>query len=360
MNSPLDSFQTNNRYSAETGLPGEMDYHLRSMAPMTLGGLFDDAYILYKKHFLTLALVVAIIYLPIQIILHACVNIWLNPLGTYLSIDKKALDDPILALVNGGAYCLTGIPSSGYPGIISLLTSYILTGPIAIAIGNLTLGKPITISTSYRSFIGLSGKLILNWILMVFLGSIIFWTVSMFLLIPSTLTPFSMLFLPISLTLAIVLTFAPLTYWFALVPPIIALENVSLFKAMSRNSALVKNSNFRRCWFATLFVPSITYGLQILMLFSVTSFINALNIDSWLRFLLSSLLISLVSFIFQPYAMIFTTLLYFDVRIRTECLDIRFLVDQLPSMEEYVKSQHQPTAPENPVPMQNHPGATPR
>ena len=119
------------------------------------------------------------------------------------------------------------------------------------------------------------------------------------------------------------------TSLFGFAPPLIALENQTVIGAISRNIHLTGGKQYRRVVTAFALLPIVTFGLQILILFSAQSFVEALKWPSWAGFVLSTALASLIAFFFQPYWMIFVTVLYFDCRIRKEGLDVRYLADNL-------------------------------
>src|SRR6266536_2793813 len=77
------------------------------LLPQPLGRLFDEAFDLYKNHFAALALVVAILFIPTQIVLHAIENLWLIPLSNQIRADSGSPDfglifgTALLSLFNG-------------------------------------------------------------------------------------------------------------------------------------------------------------------------------------------------------------------------------------------------------------------
>jgi hypothetical protein len=54
------------------------------LLPRPMSAVFDEAFDLYKQHFFLLALIVATLYIPTQIILHGLETQWLRPLLTRL------------------------------------------------------------------------------------------------------------------------------------------------------------------------------------------------------------------------------------------------------------------------------------
>ena len=118
-----------------------------ALVPQTLAGIFDGAFDIYKRHFVMLALIVAVVFIPTQVFLHAASNLWLRPLSINFRGDAR---DPIQTLQIMLLAFFLGVPTYGIPGFLSLLTSFMASGPVAVAVANILLKRPVTIASAYR------------------------------------------------------------------------------------------------------------------------------------------------------------------------------------------------------------------
>jgi len=320
----------------------------------TVGGLFDSAFDLYKSHFATLALIVACVFIPTQVILHAAGNLWLKPIMTQIN---SANPDPIVVLQVAGLGLLIGAPQFGVPGYLSLLTSFMASGPVAVAVANILVGRPLSVAAAYRRAVPVFWRLFGVWNLIVVLFVLTFIVVAIALMILLTLVAIALtqtlIFLKINpnifgspeMSVVIVILMIVLPYLtscafasklFVFAPPLVGLENLTVLGAVERNSLLVSRKHFRRIFLTVTLLPIVTFSLQMLILASAASVVEALKWPAWADFVVSTGLSSLINFFFQPYWMIFITLLYFDTRVRQEGLDVRYLADNLPMLDAFL------------------------
>lgn len=310
-------------------------------ASQSLGGIFDTAFDLYKQHFATLALIVACVYIPTQVALHAAGNLWLRPL---LPQFNSTQPDFLVFIKTFSLAFLIGVPQSGVPGYISLLTSFLSSGPLSFAVGNLLLRRSVDVPTAYRRALPMFGRLFCIWTLFFLLFFVIFWVVFtafffLLVLVAAALSglgsgadsQIGVVFVIVMLIVPYFVSVLAGTMLFGFTPPLIALENQTIIGAISRNIRITSGKQFRRVALAFVMLPVVTFGLQIITLISAQSFVEALKWPSWAGFVLNTGLSSLIGFFFQPYWMVFVTALYFDCRIRKEGLDVRFLADNLPA-----------------------------
>jgi hypothetical protein len=120
-------------------------------------------------------------------------------------------------------------------------------------------------------------------------------------------------------------------YFFTFLPPLVAIEGVTLSTAMNRTSQLIGRKLFWRAWAAISCLPLLTFGLQFLTIWGISSLVALFKLPTWLHFLSSATIACVIGCFFQPYWMVFLTLFYFDARMRREGLDIRILAARLPA-----------------------------
>ncbi len=324
----------------------------------TVGGVFDSAFDLYKSHFTTLALIVACVFIPTQVILHAAGNLWLKPLMAGMN---QAEMDPFAALQVAALAAITGAPQYGVPGYLSLMTSFMASGPVAVAVASILVGRPVSVGSAYRRAGPVMGRLFGIWNLLFVLFFVVaiavlmaLWLVTALVvyilvslhLVTGALSAFEtgLVFVILMIVLPYIAGCALSSVLFAFAPPIVGLENLTIMGAVERNSRLVSRKYFWRVCLTVTMLPIVTFGLQALILLSAGSVVEALHWPAWALFVVGTGLSSLISFFFQPYWMIFITLLYFDLRVRQEGLDVRYLADNLPELDPLLGPPAPPAA----------------
>ena len=126
----------------------------------SVGGIFDSAFDLYKRNFGTLALIVACVFVPTQVLLHAAGNLWLRPLMAQFNRANPEFFSTLQIFLLG---TLIGAPQAGLPGYISLLTSFMAGGPVAVAVANILVGRPLTVGGAYRRAVPVFWRLFWTW-----------------------------------------------------------------------------------------------------------------------------------------------------------------------------------------------------
>ena len=313
----------------------DQESSLSVFAPQSLSGVFDEAFDLYKRHFGLLAMIAAIIYIPTQALAYAVSNLLYRPIAAQAALNSESdFASAFLTLILG---FLIGAPQSGLPGYLPLLLSYIASGPVSKAVNSLVLGEISTVKQAYQHSVALLFRLFFAWglfsLIVVALG-VVSWVLIFFLYILvlllmstaglATVAPEIAVFVLILLIVApyfLITAFG--AQFFAFVGPLMAIEKLGISGALIRSAQLVRKGLFSRTWMALSLLPLVIYGLQLLILQSSTSFANSLNLPSVAEFVLLTGFSNAVCFFFQPYWMIFLTLLYYDFRIRKEALDIR-------------------------------------
>lgn len=316
------------------------------LLPQSLGSLFDAAFDLYKRHFSTLGMIVALIFIPVQIVLHIVATIWLRPLIAQIAANPSNTDygQNILAITIG---FFTGSPGNGIPGFLTLYASFLVSGPASLAAAHLYLGIPISVRAAYSGAFKSMYRLFWAWLLFLFVfvgvglsaAFVILFAAAMIIGalsaagIPARFfsgPEISVILIIVSILIPYLLSCMVSAQFFSFVPSLIAVERLSISNAMTRNSQLVGRAFIWRVFAAVLALPVVIFGLQAMILFSASSVVEALKWPSWAGFIMSTGLAGIISFFLQPYWMIFLMMLYFDCRFRREGLDIRIMADRVP------------------------------
>jgi hypothetical protein len=308
-----------------------------ALLPQTLGGVFDEAFDLYKRHFVTLALIVAVIHLPTQMIL----NLLSYSLRQTLGPEGFRSGSPDVGAVLGAMFTLF------FYFLIAVASLIIATGPIASAISDIYLGRPTSLRRAYRGALKHGLRLLGGWAIVslvfigvYFLAALVVGMVVFLLMLAlglmngamqNDIGGFAVLLLMLCIyILPYLISWAVIARFFIFTTQLIVLEGLSVSEIPARNALLVGKTRFWRTFAAVFFLPIVTFGLQALIQYSTLAALRLLHLPPLPQFLAQTAVGSAVGFFFQPYWMIFLTLLYYDYRVRREGLDVRLLSAGLP------------------------------
>ena len=304
----------------------------------SLAGIFDGAFDLYKRHFFTLAVIVAVVVIPLQIGLHAVSDIYLVPIAKSIEGKEEFTDAaPILAL--GFASLFTGNPVEGVPGILSFLALVFVSAPVTVAVEQLYAGRSISVREAYLRAAPTQLALLGAWMLIALAMLFILFVSVIVLSVVLGITLLNALrFMPeVAVVLfALIATLLPyigmcaiLAQFFFFTTPLMVLEKQSFAAAISRNAQLVGKSRFLRVWLAAVCLPLVVFGLRALILSAVGEVIEVLSLPPFPAFLAKTAFASAIHFFFEPYWMLVVSLLYFDSRISREGYDVQILSENL-------------------------------
>lgn len=305
----------------------------------SIGGVFDLAFDIYRKHFSPLLTTVAVLLLPMQTLLYLLANAWLKPLSVF--VDSHADDAGASMLLIGGGM-LIGYPQAGIPGLLSLLLLAVASAPVAAAIADIYRGKAPSWPDCYRRVYPQIPGVLMGWlnVVLAFVAVLVFSSIICFIILMIALlalqnkvpeTVYTVIVL-IMLILPYLLGMTLIAFTFGFTTPLIVLEDIPLTLIPFRNRQLVNKRRAFSTWAAIVFLPIVFFIVQALMLISIDSCLNLFSLWPNLRFLIETALTGMLIVFLQPYLLIFINVLYFDFRIQRDCLDIRLLMAQCPSM----------------------------
>jgi hypothetical protein len=275
-----------------------------SLRPLGTGELLDRAVRLYRRHFLTFIGIIAIVQVPL-VLLQTGFSL-LTIQGVTGASDFS--DTTFLA----------GSIGSMVLAILSLLlVSSLGTAALTRAIANSYLGQPVTLAGAYRQ-IGKSWLVLVLALLLIFLLGIL---LSLWWLIPCIGW-----FTGLGMLLYLSLVISPLT------APTVVLEKQRARAAVRRAWDLSR----RRFWpvvgfVSVLFIFNLIFTtvpallVSFLLEFGMDSAMGSFAQQQMVSTLVSSLTTLVFSLIFLPFQLTAMTLLYFDLRIRTEGFDLALL-----------------------------------
>ncbi len=268
-----------------------------SRRPMTFTflELLDRTFRLYRENFLTIVGLVAIVSIPITLI-----NLFLNPVSYSLLTNQTS----VLGRTNSnGTQILTSIL-----GIVQVVLIY---APITYIASEYLFNHKVSIGEAFRGtrhrFLKMGCGIIL---LGIFIGIVALLAAVLVIAIPPALALFGILIYIIAGA-------------FSVFFQVLTLEDIGASAAVTRSFILGK----RRFWtvvglaivlgIISLIVGSILGGSVAVL---VTSTTPGRNYNT--QFLLITFLSSLISIFITPISPIAFTLLYYDIRTRSEGLDI--------------------------------------
>ena len=281
---------------------------LATLRPLHLGELLDRAIRLYRANFLTFVGIIALVYVPLMILQSASSVLMSSSIvGDFSTPDQ---------IFTNAAYWI-GLLSTGILSLAQfVLVQGVAMGALTRAVADNYLGRKTGIVDAYRgigkSWMSLLGALLFIILLVVVVG--IWW-----------LVPCIGWFTGLGMLAFLGFVINPL------VPAVVVLENQGAVAAVRRAWNLAR----RRFWpvvgyvfilslFSLLVVngPSAVANLILLQVFQ--SFSNS-GTDLILTAVLQSLVGLVFLLIYYPLQMTAFTLIYLDLRVRTEGLDLALL-----------------------------------
>ena len=279
---------------------GEGGIRLR---PMGIGDILDETFRLYRRHFLSFVIAMAVVAVPLAL-LSAAFNV---TIGAVVTPGR----DP--TLTQGLTIFAAALPLALASGL-----GYLLSGGAAVRLtSDAALGRPLDVGAAYRDALGR--------VLPLF-GAGFLAAVAVGLLAITCLG------LPFAIYLGV---------GWSLNPQIVVLERAGSGAALRRSAALVKENRWRV--FGTIFLISLLVGILV-------------NIPSGIVGLIAGALVAVAEFPGEQYLLqlvnafmsavgqsllgaIFwmtSTLLYFDLRVRKEAFDLEQLT---------ARAEEQPSSP---------------
>jgi hypothetical protein len=262
----------------------ERPFPLRQMG---IGELIDAAVKLYRRDWLALMGIVAIVLVPITFL-----EFWITQaiVGAGLAATPTVSDEATIQFL---------IVTLVFFAIQFLIVQPFLVAAVARAAADAYLGERVSIGRTYRYALGKLPAIL--WITI--LTSILTLIGFILLIIPGIIA-----FVRLSLT-----------------PPVVIVEDVRGTRAVGRSWRLTKGHFWRLL--GALILSGLIAGVGALIITIPTEFIAlALGPSGWPVSALGSVLASILV---TPFSMLIVVLLYFDLRIRKEGFDIEVMAQEL-------------------------------
>jgi hypothetical protein len=274
--------------------------------PLSLGELLDQAIGLYRRNFLTFIGIIALPYIPLGMV-QAASSFILSSASASFPRSSESTTFP------GGSYWLAVLGT-----IASLILQFILvqgvaTAALTRAVADNYTGQPVTIWGAYRK-LGASWARLLGALVAVVL---IYLVMVVWLVIPCVgwLTGPGMLFFIFTVV-------SPF------IAPVVVLEKQGGFNAFRRAWDLARS----RFWWLVgfgmillLFAQLVVRGPAFLLMSGVNLLFGSqmdLSQQLLITNLIQYLLMTVTSLLYLPLSLAATTVVYFDLRVRSEGLDL--------------------------------------
>ena len=116
----LAKSKTSQEQPVDAGGAKPISAGLSSLTPRSLSGVFDESFELYKRNFGVLALIVALVYIPTQILVYAVSNLVLRPTAAQSASSDADFTSAFMTVILS---FMIGSPQEGLPGYLPLLLS---------------------------------------------------------------------------------------------------------------------------------------------------------------------------------------------------------------------------------------------
>lgn len=244
-------------------------YELR---PRGVGEILTDAFEVYRRNFLVLVSIVAVVVVPLTLLQYFLIVEVVDLQG--LQEGERLLDAGEAARVTLGAFAL---------GILGFVVTQVATGAATHAVASTVAGKSPSLGVSYRAALGMLGSLLLATLLigLAVAGGFVL------LVIPG---------------------FIVLVRLIATIPSVVV-ERATGGRALGRSWELVRGRSWQ------------VFGAMLVVLIIAGIFTGILTGAAGEDWFVQGVAASIASLVTTPYVLTVIVLLYLDLRVRKEQLD---------------------------------------
>lgn len=300
---------------------------------MNLGELFDAAFSLYRRNFVLIAAISALVQVP-----YAVLAFVLYQVGNYAGLQgqlqnaQRSLANPAQPLTQDQLQPILNAlgPILLISGILALVSVFLVL-PLAEAattraVSDRYLDRPASIGSSYRAALGRLGPLVLQSLILALGIAVVFGAA--FVITAVLAAALGAASIPLILIGWIgVAVLAIMVYVrTSLAAPAIVLERLGGWRGLVRSWNLV-NGLFWRLLGIRLLLGLITGIISAIFVFIVS--FAGVGLDTNGRFILQEIASAFAAVFVSPITYIAVTLLYYDARIRKEGFDIEMLAQTL-------------------------------
>ena len=258
------------------------------LRPLEIGDLLDETFRMYRRHFLLFAAIAVILAIP-SAALYGLALAWFST-GLQATSDTSSVG-PVLGFLG----------AIGAAGIVSFVFLPFSHSAIIYAASESAIGRPVTAGAVLMGVLRRYFPLLGYWVLF------------------NTLTA----------EIALVLCIAPFILWiwafvmWVAVVPAMFVENIGLGAAIGRSRQLLQGR-----WWRTFLILFLTYVLYFVLSIALGGFINiaqgllGLVVSEFIASAIALTSSQVIAALLAPVAQIVFVLIYFDLRVRREALDL--------------------------------------
>jgi len=264
------------------------------LRPLEIGDILDETFRMYRRNFIVLAGLSMIFTIPLAA---------LSGYG-YFALFNFAASQATSASSGDLSGFYTALVPLAIGTVVNLLVLPFLYGSVSYAACQSAMGRPVTMWTAIRGSFKRYLQVALFYIL---IGLMI-----------------------------IAFCLFPLWFWILVgwitVLPVMFIENVGLFAAMGRSWRLVQGR-----WWRTFFILFLMYVLTVVISAALGAFfylaeaLMSIFLSAYLALAIYEGVVVLANALINPIFLIAMVLIYFDLRVRKEGLDLFQLAQQVTS-----------------------------
>lgn len=278
--------------------------------PMSVGDVLDGAFSLYRRHFLTLIAIVALLYGPVVI----AAGVLMAPMAPQFPVDPESAE----MLAYSGEIALLGV--------VGFAALTVALGAVMRAVSDLFLTGEASIKVASGAALRRVISLVLGAVLQIvaLMGAMFVGTIAAAILVAVGQAVAGTAGAVVLGLLGGLLTVVFVLYVFArifAVAPVIVLERVGPVRAIRRSSRLARGR-----WKPIAVVSLVAVVLSVYLLPLGALFLVRLFIANPI---VLQMLQTAITIVFIPYSAVCLTLLYYDTRIRSEGFDLEMLAKQV-------------------------------
>jgi hypothetical protein len=258
------------------------------LRPLEIGDLLDETFRMYRRHFLLFAAIAVILAIP-SAALYGLALAWFST-GLQATSDTSSVG-PVLGFLG----------AIGAAGLVSFVFLPFSHSAIVYAACESAIGRPVTAGGVLTGVLRRYFPLLGYWVLF------------------NTLTAEVALLLCVA---PFILWIWGFVMWIAVVPAIFV-ENIGLGAAVGRSRQLVQGR-----WWRTFLILFLTYVLYFVLSIALGGFINIaqglleLVVSQFIASAIALTSSQIIAALLAPVAQIVFVLIYFDLRVRREALDL--------------------------------------
>ena len=281
------------------------------LRPLSIGDLLDESVRLYRRNWIRLVTIAAIITVPVTVF-----GLGFALLGASTFSSRPLLYAPSNS--NPTTRWFIGQFGQIIVGLISAGLNGIMLGALVLVAGQSYLGRPVTTGQAYHFAVRR---------FLVMIGTFIVFLLFLLLLLIATLIPcVGWLGGPSAIAFVIV-------NLSALIVPVIMLEDRGVFASLRRSWVLSKSQFWR-----ILLILVVLYLFNMVLVggptWVVAVLVIALTSNPGMMSVVTVMMSAVVSLIFTPIWGVCMTLLYYDARVRREAFDLALIAGIEASLDE--------------------------